>query len=200
MIGGNDAIDAVQADLASTGPSVTAQRGYRDVGRRRNRRAGRAPARLRRTARGRRERSRSRRAACGPSRSARERRRGRGSRGGERDLGQPSIASSLPSSARIEAGGSWLPPTPVITRFDLHAALSGARQAMAANGANAVDACFDSERLSSLRGGRRVSSTPPARPSLLAAHRALQDFVFFDGIHPSGAAHAAIGDALRRVL
>jgi len=94
----------------------------------------------------------------------------------------------------VEAGGSWPAPTPVIARFDLHAALSAARQAMAANGANAADACFDSE-LYRGSSAERVFHADCAPLTADGAPR-FDEFVFFDGIHPTGAAHAALGDAL----
>lgn len=96
----------------------------------------------------------------------------------------------------IEARGEWAAPAPpVIVRFDLRSALRSAREAAAAVGSNGDDACFDSE-------GYRASDDalrrfhPDCEPAI--AHRAprFSQFVFWDGIHPTGAAHAAIGAAL----
>ena len=101
--------------------------------------------------------------------------------------------------SEIRAGGGWLPPTPVIARFDLQAAWSDARHAMAANGANAVDACFDSEVYRASAAAQRVFH-PDCAPVTVGGAPRFANFVFFDGIHPSGAAHAAIGDALRRMF
>jgi phospholipase/lecithinase/hemolysin len=95
----------------------------------------------------------------------------------------------------VEAGGSWLPPTPVIARFDLHAALSAARQAMAANGANTSDACFDTELYRSSSAAERAFH-PDCAPVTADGAPRFDEFVFFDGIHPTGATHAALGDAL----
>jgi phospholipase/lecithinase/hemolysin len=99
----------------------------------------------------------------------------------------------------IEAGGSWLPPTPAIARFDLHTALSAARQAMAANGANALDACFDSNLYRDSSTAQRIFH-PDCAPVAVDGAPRFADFVFFDGIHPTGSAHAAIGDALRTLF
>ena len=96
----------------------------------------------------------------------------------------------------IEAGlGRWPPPTPVITRFDLHAALSAAQSALAASGANVVDACFASDVYRDSAAAQRVFHpdcapvTPDGAPRFAA-------FAFFDSIHPTGVAHAALGEAL----
>ena len=95
----------------------------------------------------------------------------------------------------IEAGAQWLTPTPVIARFDLYAALSGAQLAMAANGGNAVDACFASDVYRDSSTAQRVFHPDCAPVTADGAPRFAQ-FAFFDGIHPTGAAHAAIGEAL----
>lgn len=99
----------------------------------------------------------------------------------------------------IDTRGAWLPPAPAIARFDLHGALSAAQETLAANGANAQDACFDSELYRNDPTAPRVFHADCA-PSAPDAAPRFAEFVFFDGIHPSGAAHLALGDALRRLL
>jgi phospholipase/lecithinase/hemolysin len=99
----------------------------------------------------------------------------------------------------IEAGRSSLLPAPVIVRFDLHAALSGALQALAANGANTLEACFDSERYRDDSTAPRVFHADCAPAAAGGAPR-YAGFAFFDGIHPSGGAHAALGAALHEAL
>ncbi len=198
MIGGNDAIDALQADVASPGaaerPSaaivasaidaigVHVER-LLDLGARRVVVANVPDL-----------------AALPAVRAA--------ARAGNDETATLAAASAISSEfnrqlaaklSDIEARGSWLPPRPVIKRFDLHAALAGVRAAMAANGANAVDACFDSELYRASASGQRVFH-PDCAPVAAGDSARFADFVFFDGIHPSGAAHAALGDALRAVL
>jgi len=100
---------------------------------------------------------------------------------------------------RIEAQGRWVVPTlPDIERFDLRAALAGAQLTLAARGGNAVDACFDSETYRA-SAAERIFHPDCAPPTLDAAPR-FGEFVFWDGIHPTGVAHAAIGDAMRALL
>jgi phospholipase/lecithinase/hemolysin len=100
---------------------------------------------------------------------------------------------------RIDGRASALTPTPVIARFDLHAALLAAELTLAASGANAVDACFDTElyRDSSTAQRSFHADCAPVAPG--GAPR-FDRFVFFDEIHPTGAAHALLGDTLRSLL
>ena len=101
---------------------------------------------------------------------------------------------------RIEARGRWVAPTPPdIERFDLRAALAGVQLALAARGGNAADACFDSEAYRDSAAAERIFHPACAPPPLGAAPR-FAEFVFWDGIHPTGVAHAAIGDAMRALL
>lgn len=99
----------------------------------------------------------------------------------------------------IEAKAHWLPPTPVIERFDLYAALSAARDALAANGGNVVDACFASDVYRESPSGQRVFH-PDCAPVSADGPPRFSGFEFFDSIHPTGATHAAIGDALRTLF
>jgi phospholipase/lecithinase/hemolysin len=99
----------------------------------------------------------------------------------------------------IEASGPVLPPAPVIRRFDLHAALAAAQQALTASGGNAVDACFDSELYRDSPAAQR-SFHPDCAPVTADGAPRFDNFVFFDEIHPTGTAHAAIGDALRALF
>jgi phospholipase/lecithinase/hemolysin len=96
----------------------------------------------------------------------------------------------------IEARAQWLAPTPhVIERFDLRAALAAAQQATAARGGNAVDACFFSDTYRHTAAAERIFHAGCAPATAGAAPR-FAEFAFWDGIHPTGATHAAIGAAL----
>jgi phospholipase/lecithinase/hemolysin len=99
----------------------------------------------------------------------------------------------------VEAKARWLPPTPVITRLDLYAALSAVRDALAANGGNVVDACFASDVYRDTPSAQRVFH-PDCAPATADGPPRFSAFEFFDGIHPTGATHAALGDALRALL
>jgi phospholipase/lecithinase/hemolysin len=99
----------------------------------------------------------------------------------------------------LEATLPALPPAPVVERFDLHAALAATQHAMTASGGNALDACFDSELYRDSPTAQR-SFHPDCAPLTVDAAPRFGHFVFFDGIHPTGAAHAAIGDALRALF
>jgi outer membrane lipase/esterase len=85
-----------------------------------------------------------------------------------------------------------------LARFDLHAALSAAQNAAAANGDNVLDACFDSDAYRDSSIADRVFH-PDCEPVQDDAPR-FANFVFWDGIHPTGATHAAIGTALIELL
>jgi phospholipase/lecithinase/hemolysin len=88
----------------------------------------------------------------------------------------------------------WLVPTPIIRRFDLQAALSAARTSAAAAGGNSTDACFDSDTYREA-GAARVfdADCAPATPDGVPR---FAGFAFWDAIHPTGAANATIGAAL----
>ena len=88
------------------------------------------------------------------------------------------------------------PVPPSIDRFDLRAALAGARLAIAAAGGNADDACFDSEAYRASGDATRKFHVECA-PVTADGQPRFSQFAFWDGIHPSGAAHAALGAALR---
>jgi phospholipase/lecithinase/hemolysin len=99
----------------------------------------------------------------------------------------------------IENSGQWLSPTRLsLARFDLRAALRGAQDAVAAGGGNALDACFDSTTYRQSPIAERVFHADCA-PALDAAPR-FDDYVFWDGIHPTGAVHAMVGAALIDLL
>ena len=100
---------------------------------------------------------------------------------------------------RIDARASSLTPPPVIARFDLNAALSVARQTMSASGANSVAACFDTELYWDSPTAQRMFH-PDCAPAVSGGEPRFDRFVFFDGIHPTGATHAALGNALRALL
>ena len=95
----------------------------------------------------------------------------------------------------IEVSPQSLVPTPVITRFDLYAALSAAQLAVAATGGNALDACFALDVYRESSAAQRVFHPDCAPVSADGAPR-FSGFAFFDGIHPTGTAHAVIGEAL----
>jgi cholinesterase len=80
-----------------------------------------------------------------------------------------------------------------LARFDLAAELQQVQAAAASEGRNAIDACFDSEAYwaSAIAERRFHQDCAPA-----AAGPRFDGFVFWDGIHPTGAAHAALGAAL----
>lgn len=95
----------------------------------------------------------------------------------------------------IEARGQWRAPMPpAIRRFDLYAALTAVRLTLAAGGGNASDACFDSETYRA-SGAERIFHPDCAPPTADGIPR-FAEFAFWDRIHPTGAAHAAIGAAL----
>jgi phospholipase/lecithinase/hemolysin len=96
----------------------------------------------------------------------------------------------------IEAKGAWLYPRPaVIRRFDLRAALDGARDALGAAGANTTDACFASDVYRDSSIAQRIFH-PSCAPLSPEATPRFAEFVFFDGIHPTSVTHAALGASL----
>ncbi len=99
----------------------------------------------------------------------------------------------------IEGSDQWLSPTPlVLTRFDLHTALSAAQDAVTAAGGNVLDACFDSDTYRDSPTAERIFH-PDCAP-VDGGVPGFADFVFWDDIHPTGAVHAAIGAALIELL
>lgn len=95
---------------------------------------------------------------------------------------------------RIEAGRSALFPKPVITRFDLRAALTSASAAVRVAGGNEQDACFDSDLYRAATAERVFH--PDCAPAAAGGVPRFSEFVYWDGIHPTGAAHARLGAAL----
>lgn len=81
-----------------------------------------------------------------------------------------------------------------IVRFDFAAVLDTARSAAVSAGVNVRDACFDSESYTDLNGERRFH--PDCAPPAEGSPPVFDAFFFWDEIHPTGAAHAAIGNAL----
>jgi phospholipase/lecithinase/hemolysin len=95
----------------------------------------------------------------------------------------------------IEAKRAWdSPQPPVIVRFDLRAAFASVQEAAQQRGANAADACFDSDAYRDSSVAAR-SFHPDCAPLQGGAPR-FANFVFWDDVHPTGATHAAIGAAL----
>lgn len=82
-----------------------------------------------------------------------------------------------------------------LVSFDLYAGFQAALEAAAAAGANVTHACFDSERYIGSTLGER-SFDPGCEPAPDAATPGFDGFFFWDGIHPTGMAHAALGSAL----
>lgn len=95
----------------------------------------------------------------------------------------------------IEAGTQAGTPPFVVEPFDLKGALAGVRDATEARGGNADDACFDSEVYRSSRDAVRMFH-PGCEPLAPDAPPRFAQFVFWDDLHPTGAAHAALGAAL----
>jgi phospholipase/lecithinase/hemolysin len=99
----------------------------------------------------------------------------------------------------IESEGHAPAPVPLtLVRFDLRAALWAVQDTAAADGGNALDACFDSDAYRQSQTAERMFH-PDCAPGEGEAPR-FGDFVFWDGIHPTGAAHAAIAAALIELL
>jgi phospholipase/lecithinase/hemolysin len=95
----------------------------------------------------------------------------------------------------LEDDGRWLVPSPpTILRFDLRAALATAQRAIAAVNGNSLDACFDSELYRSSPAAERRFHPGCAPAATDDAQFAA--FAFWDGIHPTGTAHAIVGSAL----
>lgn len=98
----------------------------------------------------------------------------------------------------LEARREWDSPTPaVIERFDLRGALDGARKIIATAGGNADDACFDSDAYRASDDAVRQFH-PDCEPTTAGDAPRFSRFAFWDGIHPSGVSHAALGVALSR--
>lgn len=95
---------------------------------------------------------------------------------------------------RLAELGAAHPDGASLVPFDLSAGFASALQAFAASGANVTDACFDSEGYTASAFGER-SFHPACEPAPGAAP-GFEGFFFWDAIHPTGAAHAALGDAL----
>lgn len=98
------------------------------------------------------------------------------------------LAERLAGLAAMHPAGASLVP------FDLHTSFQAALDAAEAAGTNVTDACFDSERYSGSEVGERVFH-PACAPASDAAP-GFDGFFFWDGIHPTGAAHGALGAAL----
>jgi outer membrane lipase/esterase len=92
----------------------------------------------------------------------------------------------------------WLPAAAIV-RFDLRAALMRAQQNALAEGRNAYDACFDSAAYGASGTAERTFN-PACAPSAAGDSPRFSNFVFWDGIHPTGAAHAELGASLSACL
>jgi phospholipase/lecithinase/hemolysin len=87
---------------------------------------------------------------------------------------------------------------PTLLRFDLRAALHAAQDAIAAAGGDAVDACFDSDRYRQTSTAERVFA--PGCAASAGESPRFDRFVFWAGLHPTGATHALLGAALFELL
>jgi phospholipase/lecithinase/hemolysin len=86
-------------------------------------------------------------------------------------------------------------PDARIEAFDLFGALEEARLAASAAGKNVTNACFDSETYrESPLAERRFD--PACAPQSADAAPRFDQFFFWDSLHPSADAHAAVGQAL----
>lgn len=95
----------------------------------------------------------------------------------------------------IEASGRWISPTPLkLMRFDLRNALVEARAAIAANSGNVTEACFDNDLYRDSPTAERAFH-PDCAPTDGEAPR-FENFLFWDDLHPSGATHGLVGAAL----
>jgi phospholipase/lecithinase/hemolysin len=103
------------------------------------------------------------------------------------------LAARLDQIASKRAWDS--PQSPVLVRFDLRAALEAARQAASGRGNNTTDACFDSEAYRDSSLAERTFHAN-CKPLMAGSAPRFDEFVFWDGIHPTGVTHAALGAAL----
>lgn len=95
----------------------------------------------------------------------------------------------------FEARGQWNVPVPLeLKRFDLRAAHTVAQLALAVRGANVLDACFASELYRRSANAERVFD--PRCAPLPGGPPRFGEFAYWDGIHPTGAVHALLGQAL----
>ncbi|HEX5047808.1 MAG TPA: SGNH/GDSL hydrolase family protein [Gammaproteobacteria bacterium] len=95
---------------------------------------------------------------------------------------------------QIDAKRQWDAPTAPVTRFDLRAALRAAQVAIESGGGDATEACFSSDLYRHSPNAERVFD-PDCAPEATGPPRFAR-FVFWDDIHPTGAAHARIGAAM----
>ena len=86
----------------------------------------------------------------------------------------------------------------MLVRFDLRAALLATQLATAGVGGNANDACFDSGAYGKSAASAALFDADCA-PDAGGPPR-FDRFVFWDGIHPTGVAHEAIGAALVAIV
>jgi len=95
---------------------------------------------------------------------------------------------------RLAELGASHPNGASLVPFDLFASFEAALDDAAVAGLNVTDACFDSETYTGSTVGEREFH-PDCAPAPGQAPR-FDQFFFWDGIHPSGVAHAALGAAL----
>jgi phospholipase/lecithinase/hemolysin len=110
------------------------------------------------------------------------------------DVALEARLAALDAKARAE-----IADPPVLLRFDLRAALEDAEDATSAAGGNATGACFDSDRYRATAAAERRFA-PDCAPPRSGAPPGFDRFVFWDELHPTAATHAMLGAALARVL
>jgi phospholipase/lecithinase/hemolysin len=99
----------------------------------------------------------------------------------------------------VEASRRWYLAPGAIVRFDLRAELTRLQLTAAVDGRNPGDACFDS--LAYRASGSAVRAYHPACAPLGEGELPrFGQFLFWDAIHPSGAAHSELGAALSALL
>jgi len=94
----------------------------------------------------------------------------------------------------LRTGSRWTAPSPTLVEFDLMAALGEVAAEISDSGGNVTDACFDSEKYRSSDNAERVFHADCA--PVAGSGPRFADFLFWDRIHPTGRAHALLGQRL----
>lgn len=94
----------------------------------------------------------------------------------------------------LEADSRWTAPVPTLVKFDFMAAWDEVAAEIADAGGNITDDCFDSERYRSTDAAERVFH-PDCAPVDESGPR-FSNFLYWDFIHPTGRAHELLGQQL----